>query len=289
MRTRAVATSLGSVEIALAPGAGDVVLFFPGCHTTAATPLCAGLYTELGYRPLTFSRPGYGRTGVGDLTAAAFVPAVAEVCERLAIDGAAATAGLSFGGLQAAHVAAALPRLAPRLILHSCAPSSLPWPDITVQRLGGAVVFGPRLQRLTWRAVRALTASDAGLRMMMASLSTLPVSDWWDSWSSADRAAARSTFAQMESGSGFTTDLQQASPAQSADRAALLRSVRCATLVTASRHDRGVSFAHAEDFLRTIPNARLVDTGAHSHLFWLGTKRQTVSDAIRDFMAEEAR
>jgi pimeloyl-ACP methyl ester carboxylesterase len=198
----------------------------------------------------------------------------------------AAAVGLSFGGLQAVHVAAALPYLAPRLILHSCAPSSLPYPDTPMERLGAPVVFGPHLQRLTWRAVRTMTSSDTGLRVMMASLSTLPVAEWWNSWTPADRSAARSTFAKMESGTGFMTDLRQASAARSAYRASVLRSVPCATLVTASRHDRGVAFVHAEDFRRTIPDVRLVDTGAHSHFFWLGAARQAVLHAISDFMAE---
>jgi pimeloyl-ACP methyl ester carboxylesterase len=130
MQTRVLDTSVGQVEVVLTPGVGDVVLCFPGGHATAATPLCADLYAELGYRPLTFSRPGYGLTDVGDLTAAEFVPAVAEVCKQLAFVGAAATVGVSFGGLQAIHVAAALPHLAPRLILHSCAPSTRPYPDL---------------------------------------------------------------------------------------------------------------------------------------------------------------
>ena len=121
---------------------------------------------------------------------------------------------------------------------------------------------------------------------MMASLSTLPVAEWWDSRTSADRAAARRTFAKMASGTGFMTDLRQASAAHSAYRASVLRSLPCATLVTASRHDGGVSFARAEDFMRTIPDVRLVDTGAHSHFFWLGPARHTVSAAIRAFMAE---
>jgi hypothetical protein len=70
MPTRVVDTSFGQIEVALAPGGGKVVLCFPGGHATAVTPLCAGLYAELGYRPLTFSRPGYGLTDVGELTAA---------------------------------------------------------------------------------------------------------------------------------------------------------------------------------------------------------------------------
>jgi pimeloyl-ACP methyl ester carboxylesterase len=202
VQTRVVDSSGGLVEVALTPGAGDIVLCFPGGHATAATPLCAGIYAELGYRVLTLSRPGYGRTDVGDLTAAEFVPVIAEICERLAFVGAAATVGVSFGGLQAVHVAAALPHLAPRLILHSCAPSSLPYPDTLIERLGGPVAFNPHVQRLTWRALHTMTSSDRGLRVMMASLSRLPLTAWWDNWTSADCAAARSTFANWSPAPG---------------------------------------------------------------------------------------
>jgi pimeloyl-ACP methyl ester carboxylesterase len=286
MRTAVVDTSLGPVEVALTPGAGDTVLFFPGGHTTAATPLGTDLYTDLGYRVLTFSRPGYGLTDVGQLTAAEFIPAIAQVCNRLGITAAAATVGLSFGGLQAVHVAVNLRHVAPRLILHSCAPSSLPYPDTSLERRAAPLVFGPRFQWLTWRAVRALTSSDRGLRAMMASLSKLPVDEWWDKWTSTDRAAARNTFSQMDSGSGFVTDVRQACTARSAYRESVLRSVPCPTLVTASRHDGGVAYTHAEDFARTIPDARLIETGAWSHLYWLGASRLTVSDVARDFLTE---
>ncbi len=51
MQARVVNTSVGPVEVALTPGVGEVVLCFPGGHTMAATPLCAGLYIELGYPP----------------------------------------------------------------------------------------------------------------------------------------------------------------------------------------------------------------------------------------------
>lgn len=285
MQTRVVATAVGGVEVVLTPGVGEVILLFPGGHTTAATPLGTEIYTELGYRVLTFSRPGYGRTDVGELTAAEFVPAIAEVCARLAVTGAAATVGLSFGGLQAVHVAADLPHLAPRLILHSCAPSSLPYPDTAVERVGVPLAFGPHSQRLTWRAVRAVTSSDRGLRMLMGHLSTLPVGSWWDTWTATDRAAARATFSQMDSGSGFVADVRQASAGRAAYRESVLRSVPCPTLVTASRRDGGVAFRHAEDFVRTIAGACLVETDAPSHFYWLGPSRLTVANAVRDFMS----
>jgi len=174
------------------------------------------------------------------------------------------------------HVAVSLRHFAPRLILHSCAPSSLPFPDRYLQRLAGPLVFGPRAQRLTWRMVRALTSSGRGLRAVMASLSTVPTGEWWDRCTPADRAAARKTFAQMDSGSGFVPDMRQARAARSAYREAVLRPVPCPTLVTASRQDGGVAFRHAEDFVRTIPDSLLAETGAWSHLFWLGASRPAV-------------
>ena len=280
-------TSLGPVEVALCgPSRGAAVLVFPGGHTTAATPLGSDLYTDLGYRVLAFSRPGYGRTGVGPLTAGEFVPAIAEVCAELGVTEAAATVGVSFGGLQAALVAVSLAHLAPRLVLHSCAPSTLPFPDSRLEAAVGPLGFSPRTQRLTWRAIRALTQSDNGLRLMMATLSTVPVDSWWHTWTPADRASARATFAAMDSGAGFVTDVRQGSAARSHYRRTILQSVPCPTLVTASRSDGGVRFEHAEDFVRTIPHARLVETTASSHFYWIGPQRSALSATIHDFLLD---
>jgi pimeloyl-ACP methyl ester carboxylesterase len=90
----------------------------------------------------------------------------------------------------------------------------------------------------------------------------------------------------MASGSGFVTDLRQGGADRSHYRETMLRSVPCPTLITASRHDGGVRFAHAEDFQRTIPNARVVETKAQSHLYWLGPERPTLVTAIEAFLTE---
>ena len=282
--TRELNTSLGVVEVALSPGVGDVVLIFPGGHTTAATPLGSEIYTEVGYRTLTFSRPGYGCTNVGPLTAAEFVPAIAKSCELLGIDSAVAAVGLSFGGLPAVHVATGLPQLCPRLVLHSCAPSSLPYPDTVRERSGAPVLFGPRSARITWPIVRALTSTDRGLRAMMAQLSTVPVEQWWADWTAEDRAAARSTFSRMSSGHGFMIDVSQAAADRSLYRETVLRSIPCPTLVTASRLDGGVSFAHAEDFADKIPACQVVETAAWNHFAWLGSSRGQLLEAVRRFL-----
>ena len=282
-----VSTSLGPVEVSLAgPVGGTAVLVFPGGHCSAATPVGTDLYTDLGFRVVAFSRPGYGRTRVGPLTAAEFVPAVAQVCDGLGVSEAAATVGISFGGLQAMHVAVALRPLAPRLVLHSCAPSTLAYPDTRLEAAAGPLGFSPWAQGLTWRTIRAMTSSDRGLRLMMSTLSTLPVRSWWPNWTPADRASARATFAAMGSGLGFVTDLRQGAPGASTYRHAVLGSVPCPTLVTASRHDGGVRFQHAEDLARSIPHAQLFETKAPSHFYWLGPSRPVLSRAINDFTVE---
>jgi len=174
-----VATPSGPVEVADHGGSGRPVLFFPGGHSSATTPTGAELYSELGLRPLVFSRPGYGATSVGDLSAAEFVLPVLDVLDSLSLSDIAAVVGLSFGGLQAAELAVSAPQHAPRLVLHSCAPSSLPFPDTALERLGTPVAFNAVTQHLTWAAVRRLVRTDKGLRTMMASLTTVPVEQWW--------------------------------------------------------------------------------------------------------------
>ena len=188
---------------------------------------------------VSFSRPGYGDTRVGALTAEEFAPVVREVCEQLHLDAVAAAVGVSFGGMQAAHVAAD-PRLrVERLVLHSCAPSVLPYPDTRAETVAGPLVFSPTLQGIVWWLIHRLVRSEAGLRLMMAPLSTIPVGEWWDQLSPIDKTEARGLFQSMQSGSGFVNDLRQGRPGGTQDRRAALMRVACPTLVTGSRFDAG--------------------------------------------------
>ncbi len=169
-----VVTSAGPVEVRYMTAEKPPVLLFPGGHTTAVTPIGEHIYSQLGHGVLCFSRPGYGRTDVGPLTAAEFTTLIVETCQRLGIERSAAAVGISFGGLQAIHTAIAAPELAPKLILHSCAPSALPYPDTWLQRVAGPLAFGPATQKTTWAAIRRMVARDAGLKIMMKSLTRLP-------------------------------------------------------------------------------------------------------------------
>jgi pimeloyl-ACP methyl ester carboxylesterase len=281
-----VMTSAGAVEVVHVPGERPPVLFFPGGHCRAATDCGWSLYAALGREVVSFSRPGYGGTRVGRLTAAEFSPLVSEVCEQLEISTVAASVGVSFGGLQAVHVAASQRPTVQRLILHSCAPSGLAYPDARAQALLGPLLFSPLLEGLVWRVVQGVIRSDGGLRMMMSPLSTLPVSEWWGQMSEADKDEARGLFRSMRSDSGFVNDLRQGHPRDADARRQAMSRVGCPTLVTASRHDGGVSFAHAADFARVIPDADLVELTSRSHIFWIGPQRTQLVSILGSFMAD---
>lgn len=270
-------------------GSGDrQVLLFPGGHCSATTPLGQDVYEELGLRVVTVSRPGYGATRVGDLTAAAFVPAVTEVAATLGVTRFAAVVGVSFGGLQALRTTVATD-LAARLVLHSCAPSRLPFPDTRRDRAMAGVVFHPRVERATWAATRAMVRTDRGLRLMMGELSTLPAGAWFDDWSADEREQARATLLSMGSGRGFVLDVSQGRAAGSAEREEIQRAVGVPTVITASRSDGGAAFEHALDFEATITGSKVVETEAPSHFAWIGASRRVLLEALREFLAVRPR
>lgn len=282
--TQIVTTSAGPVEIRYLPSGKAPLLVFPGGHCSAATPTGEEIYADLGYGVVCFSRPGYGRTEVGALTAAEFVPLIVEVSRQLGIERTSGVVGVSFGGLQAIHTALAAPELAPRLVLHSCAPSALAYPDLWRQRVAAPLVFGPVVETMTWAGIRRLVASDAGLKIMMRSLTRLPDDQWWPQMTSTDRACARAVFNAMESGYGFRTDIRQATRQLSEYRARIHALVDTPTLVTASRSDAGVSFRHAQDFAASIRSASLVETTSPTHLYWIGPGRPLVAAAVAQFL-----
>ncbi|WP_329001032.1 alpha/beta hydrolase [Kribbella sp. NBC_00709] len=279
-----VTTALGDVEIARVDAPGPPVLFFPGGHCSACVDCGWELYAGLGHSVVAFSRPGYGRTQVGDLSALEFMPAVEKVCAALGLTEIAAVVGVSYGALQAVPTASSAHIGAKRLILHSGAPSTLPYPDSTAERIAGPVVFGPRIQHATWAAITRLAGTESGLRALCAPLSTLPVEQWWPSWKQYDRERARTMFRTMSSDRGFGNDLRQSGADSGRYRRWLLQRIACPTLITGSRHDGGVRFAHAEDFAAAIPGAKLVALDSPTHLFWIGPEADSARQAVRDFL-----
>lgn len=284
--TRIVSTSRGPVEIVELPGERPLVLFFPGGHCSAGCDCGWRLYTASGHGVVSFSRPGYGGTRVGPLSPAEFAPLVREVAEHLDISVISAAVGVSFGGMQAVRVANDETLRVPRLVLHSCAPSGLSYPDTRAEAIGGPILFSPILQGLVWRMLHRVARSDTGLRRMVAPLSTLPIEDWWGQLTIVDKAEVRTLFHSMRSDSGFANDLRQGRSRHAEARRSALSNVRCPTLVTGSRYDRSVPFKHAENLAGAITDAVLLELDSPSHLFWIGPGRESLAAKVNTFIGE---
>jgi pimeloyl-ACP methyl ester carboxylesterase len=267
----------GPVEYRLDRRGSAVVLVFHGGHVRAGLALGEDVFAAAGCTVLVPSRPGYGRTPLSTgRSVAGFTDVVRSLCEHLGIDRISAVVGISGGGPTAATMAARHPDLVERLILLS-AVGWLPFPD-RVTRLGAHVGFTAATERLTWTGVRALlrVAPNAGLRLMLRSLSTRPAGEVLAALSSDDRDTLLALFTQMRSGRGFLNDLRP-TPDVTAQ-------IHQPTLVVATRTDRGVPFAHARSLAGSIRHAELVESRAHSHFVWLAPDWPAIAERIQAFL-----
>lgn len=276
--TAVAALDSGVVEYRLERRGEPAVVVFHGGHMRAGLNLGEEVFAGLGLTVLAPSRPGYGRTPVDTgRSPAGFADVTAELCRHLGIEEVAAVVGISGGGPTAIELGARHPDLVRRLILESSV-GLLPWPD-RLTRLGAHVVFAPATEGLTWAAVRGLMriAPATGLRLMLGSLSTRPVSEVLASLSAEHRATLVALFCRMRSGAGFRNDLRYG-PGPAAG-------VAQPTLVIASRHDGAVPFAHAESLAAGIARAELLASEADTHFIWLAEDYPAIADRIRRFLA----
>jgi pimeloyl-ACP methyl ester carboxylesterase len=88
----------------------------------------------------------------------------------------------------------------------------------------------------------------------------------------------------MGSDAGFVNDLRQGRSSGAKGRLDALSKIRCPTLVTGSRHDRGVRFAYAQDLADVIPGAVLVELDSLSHIFWIGPGRAHLTSIVQPFI-----
>jgi len=276
-----VATGLSSapVEYRLVPGTRGAVVVFHGGHMRAGLSLGETAFIAAGYTVVTPSRPGYGRTplaaGPGP---AEFAQRTAALCAHLGLVEAQAVVGVSAGGPTAVAMAAQQPTRVRSLVLHS-ARSSLPFPD-GAARLLAPVAFNRNLEPWSWSAVRRLmrTSPEVGLRMMMASLSTLPADQVVADLSAQDRRELVDAFTRMRSGAGFLTDVRH--PLDPGWE----QQVTQPALVVASRADGQVRWHHAEQLGRSITQATTWASPSLSHLIWFGSGGTATEQRTQDFL-----
>ncbi|MCX5205799.1 alpha/beta hydrolase [Streptomyces sp. NBC_00237] len=247
-----------------------------GGHMRAGLALGEEVFAARDCTVLVPSRPGYGGTPLASgRTPAEFADRVAELCARLGIEQAEAVVGISAGGPTAVALAARHPALASRLVLMS-AVGPMPWPDAATRR-AARIGFHPAVEGAVWGAVRQLlrVAPDAGLRLLLRDLTTLPARALVTGLRADERDQLAGLFSRMRSGRGFANDLVSVPD--------LTAQVDIPTLVIASRRDGSVPFAHAEA-LAGIRHAQLWESDADSHFVWFGDGREQTAARLRAFL-----
>ena len=271
-------TSIAPIEYTLQGQPGPVVLVCHGtssnCFSTeAAAPLVAS-----GFRVLTPSRPGYGRTplAAGRSAAEAAHGLIALLdCLEIPTCSVVATSG---GGPTGIALAAELPRRVTRLVLLEAisqteARSNEPSYKVQVAFYGPSHVLMWGLLGLMARLSPRSTA-----RQVLSSFSTHDPDDALNRLSSEDVWKVSRFFRGRSSRSGALTDLTHVVGAD------VLRAVQQPTLVVHSREDKSVPFAHAEYSLAHIPHAELCESGFTGHFFWIGPDFTRVSARMIAFL-----
>lgn len=265
----------------MVPGGPETVLVFHGAHLRAGIPLGERVLAAAGATVLIPSRPGYGRTRTPRAAPSAFADAAAELCRRLGRTRPAAVVGASTGGPTAIAMAARHPALVRRLALVG-AVGAAPWPDPPVRR-AARLAFAPAMEAATWAGVRGTLRSNpvAGLRSLLAGLSTEPPDEVLDRMPPPVRARLTGLFCRMRSGSGFLHDLRAA--AQPLEE---VRLVEQPALVAAARKDGLVPFAQADALAAALPEADRLESAADHHFVWFGPDRAAFGERLAAFLAE---
>ncbi len=263
------------IEYRLRPGPGPTVVLLPGAHMSAANTFGERRLLPADAAVLVVSRPGYGRTPLAaGPSAPEFAHRLAGLCRRLELT-SVTTLGISLGARTALTLAAQQPALVSGVVL-LCPVSFAPWPAPRTRWLGLAM-FNPASQAVTWKVLHGLLRNrpDVILPTAVRSLTTLPPAEALRRMG-GDLDDLVRFLAGCRSDRGFANDLRPPTDVGA--------EVSQPVLVLATRADGSVDFTHPERLAGSLPNARLVDVDAATHLLWLGDRAGAVSREVRAFL-----
>ncbi len=263
MESQIARTLNGPIEYTL-QGEGPLVLV---CHGTSSDCFAAEVaqpLVESGFRVLTPSRPGYGRTPVDvGPSAAQAAQAFVALLDTLQVETCSVVA-VSGGGPTGLALAADFPARVSRLVLIDAISHPEARSDEAAYK-SQVAFYGP-LHPLIWGMLglmgRLSPLSTA--RQTLAIFSTHDPDDAMSRLSSDDIQKLRNFYRGRSARLGALSDLKHMVGAD------LLKSIAQPTLIIHSREDRSVPFAHAEWSLEHIPRGQLCEGGFTGHGFWIG-------------------
>jgi pimeloyl-ACP methyl ester carboxylesterase len=277
MKSQIAQTSRGPIEYTLL-GEGPVVLVCHGTSSDCFSTELARPLVQAGFRVLTPSRPGYGRTPLEvGRSAAQAAQALVALLDSLNVDSCSVLA-VSGGGPTGIALAAGYPPRVTRLIL--AAAISRPETRQIEPSYKNQIAFYDPLHRVTWGMLGLMSrlSPRSMARQTLAIFSTHDPQDGLSRLSAEDIEKISRFYQGHSSRQGALSDLTHMVGVD------LLKAIRQPTLVIHSREDRSVPFSHAEWSLANIPQAELCEGGFTGHFFWIGSDFDPISQRMIEFL-----
>jgi pimeloyl-ACP methyl ester carboxylesterase len=268
-------TRLGEIECGLV-GQGIPVVFIHGGHANCHETLSHKGFDLEKFQLITPSRPGYGRTPLGNnKTPERAAALIMELVEQLSLE-KVIVYGISAGGLTAISLAANFPDRVSKLILASAVTKK--WLDEkgkiyqTAQR-----IFNPKMEKITWGAVRFFAKVFPGMiaKSFYPQFSHKPR----QKLKKEDIQELLAAMKHYSSQSGFLNDIDQDI------NEGEVAKIQCPTLIVHSEYDNSVSLAHPQHANRLIEHSELaILQNEWGHLFWIGADSKKPIEKIKEFI-----
>lgn len=261
MEIKIINTDKGQVEYSIV-GKGKPVLFLHGGHSNCKETLFHKGFDTNKFQLITPSRPGYGKTPLGDkFTPRKTADLAVGLLNYLKIDKVVLYA-ISAGGLTSIELASRYPDRIDKLILASAV--SKKWLDKNGQVYKTAKkLFNPKMEKIVWGLIRIF--SKIFPKMIANNFYPQFSKNKLHKLDNGDVNELLLTFKHFNSKSGFMIDIEQDIESET------ITEIQCPTLIIHSKNDNSVSFEHAEHANKMINNSKLIGLDNEwGHLFWIG-------------------
>src|SRR5699024_1555821 len=252
-----------------------------GGHSSCYEEFGYGSLVENGFKIITLSRAGYGKTSkeIGESLSKACDYYVV-LLNHLGIEKAHLIA-VSAGGTSGRYSASQYPERVKTLTVQSAVTKEWHTPKDKIYKIA-QILFRPSMERMTWKLTSSMSNCfpDFMFKQMTPSFSTLPYKQIKEKMADEDTDEIRRMNNRQRSGYGFVIDLSQTKEITRED----LRAVSCPTLIQHSKHDGAVALEHAYYAHQQIPDSRLCLLDTWGHLIWLGQGSEEVNKKLIEFL-----
>jgi pimeloyl-ACP methyl ester carboxylesterase len=272
-------TPKGPIEYTLS-GDGPVVLVCHGVSSNCFATEVSKPLVEAGFKVVTPSRPGYGRTPLAfGKTAAQAADSFIALLDNLMIQTCSVVA-ISGGGPTGIALAAGYPTRVSQLVLLeaiSKTESRSAEPSYKSQM----AFYGP-MHAFMWGMLGLMghLSPRSMARQTMAIFSTHDLNDALRKLTPGDIDTICRFYRGRSSRRGALNDATHTVGIE------VLGKIHQPTLVVHSREDNSVPFSHAEWSLTNIPQAELCESGFTGHFFWVGPDFERISQQMIKFLGK---